>query len=226
MSTSVSNIPVYDATRIAAAKASDVTSTKDLTQDFLRLLTVQLQNQDPLNPMDNAAMTSQLAALNTVDGINQLNDSVGALVAQMQSANFMNLSGSVGKTVLSEGTKAYFDGSSPVSLAAKLDNPAASLKAVIRDATGAIKNQYDFGSLGSGVTDFIWDGYADDGTLLQAGFYTLELTATDAQGNVTYPQSYVGAMVAGIGREDDGIQVTLGDGRSITTDEILKWVAV
>jgi flagellar basal-body rod modification protein FlgD len=55
------------------------TSAEDLSKNFLRMLTVQLQNQDPMNPMDNAAMTSQLAALNQVDGINKLNTSVNAL---------------------------------------------------------------------------------------------------------------------------------------------------
>ncbi len=118
MSTSISNIPVYDPTKPPAASTSNGTSAKDLSQNFLKMLTVQLQNQDPLNPMDNAAMTAQLAALNQVDGINKLNTSVTSLVAQMQSANFMNLASSVGKTALSAGTKAYYAGS-PVSMAAK-----------------------------------------------------------------------------------------------------------
>ena len=92
----ISSIPIYDPTRTKTSSASSATSVEDLSQNFLRMLTVQLQNQDPLNPMDNAAMTSQLAALNTVDGINRLNTSVNSLVAQMQSANFMSLSSSGG----------------------------------------------------------------------------------------------------------------------------------
>ena len=124
MSTSVSNIPIYDPTKPPASASSNGTSAKDLSQNFLRMLTVQLQNQDPLSPMDNAAMTAQLAALNQVDGINKLNTSVNALVAQMQSANFMNLASSVGKTALSAGTKAYYSGS-PISMGAKLDTSAS-----------------------------------------------------------------------------------------------------
>ena len=59
MSTSVSNIPIYDPTKPPASASSNGTSAKDLSQNFLRMLTVQLQNQDPLSPMDNAALTAQ-----------------------------------------------------------------------------------------------------------------------------------------------------------------------
>ena len=135
--TAISNIPVYDPSKPVAQTSNNGTSAKDLSQNFLKMLTVQLQNQDPLNPMDNAAMTAQLAALNQVDGINKLNTSVNALVAQMQSANFMNLSSSVGKTALAAGSQAYFSGNA-ISMAAKLDISAASLKAVIRGTNGQI----------------------------------------------------------------------------------------
>jgi flagellar basal-body rod modification protein FlgD len=225
MSTSISKIPVYDPSQPKIAKSGDGTSAKELSQNFLKMLTVQLQNQDPLNPMDNAAMTAQLAALNQVDGINKLNTSVNSLVAQMQSANFMNLASSVGKTALSAGSVAYFTGS-PISMAAKLDNSVSSLKAVIRDGNGQIVNQIDFGAAAAGVTDFIWDGANDEGQKVAQGLYTLELTATDAQGKVSYPTSYVGAMVASIGQEGSDLKVGLSDGRSILSTDILKWLAI
>ena len=120
MSTSVNDIRIYDPSSAAAAsKASDATSTKDMAQNFLKMLTVQLQNQDPLNPMDNAQVTSQMAQINTVTGIDKLNTTMGSLMAQMQAANFMNLSGSVGKTALAAGSDVYYAGQ-PVSMAAKL----------------------------------------------------------------------------------------------------------
>ena len=225
MSTTVNNIPVYDRFAPPVSTSSNGTSSADLSKNFLKMLTVQLQNQDPMNPMDNAAMTSQLAALNQVDGINKLNTSVTALVAQMQSANFMNLSSSVGKTALAEGTQVYFAGQS-VGMAAKLDAPAASLKAVIRDSNSQIVNQFDFGPTPSGTTDFIWDGGDDAGKQVMAGVYTLELTATDDQGKTTTPTSYVGAMVTSIGQEGADMQVGLSDGRNILTTDIVKWLAI
>jgi flagellar basal-body rod modification protein FlgD len=64
MSNTINNIPVYDPSAPPLQSTSNGTSAADLSKNFLKMLTVQLQNQDPLNPMDNAAMTSQLAALN------------------------------------------------------------------------------------------------------------------------------------------------------------------
>ena len=225
MTTTINNIPVYDRTAPPTPTTSNGTSAADLSKNFLKMLTVQLQNQDPMNPMDNAAMTSQLAALNQVDGINKLNTSVNALVAQMQSANFMNLSSSVGKTALAQGTQIYFAGQS-VGMAAKLDAPAASLKAVIRDSNSQIVNQFDFGPTPACTADFIWDGGDDAGKQVMAGIYTLELTATDDQGTTTSPTSYVGAMVTSIGQEGADMQVGLSDGRNILTTDIVKWLAI
>ena len=225
MSNTINNIPVYDPSAPPLQSTSNGTSAADLSKNFLKMLTVQLQNQDPLNPMDNAAMTSQLAALNQVDGINKLNTSVSALVAQMQSANFMNLSSTVGKTALAEGSQVYFAGRA-VSMAAKLDTPAASLKAVIRDSDNQIVNQFDFGPTPSGMTDFIWDGGNDLGEQVASGFYTLELKATDEQGKTTSPTSYVGSLVASIGQDGANMKVGLSDGRNILTTDIVKWLAI
>ena len=225
MTTTINNIPVYDRTAPPTPTTSNGTSAADLSKNFLKMLTVQLQNQDPMNPMDNAAMTSQLAQLNQVDGINKLNTSVNSLVAQMQSANFMNLSSSVGKTALAEGSQVYFSGQA-VGMAAKLDTSAASLKAVIRDSNSQIVNQFDFGPTPAGMTDFIWDGGDDAGKQVMAGMYTLELTATDAQGKTSAPASYVGAMVASIGQEGTDMKVGLSDGRNILTTDIVKWLAI
>jgi len=225
MTTTINNIPVYDRTAPPTPTTSNGTSAADLSKNFLKMLTVQLQNQDPMNPMDNAAMTSQLAALNQVDGINKLNTSVTALVAQMQSANFMNLSSSVGKTALAEGSQIYFSGQD-VGMSTKLDSPAESLKAVIRDGSGQIVNQFDFGPTPAGMNDFIWDGGDDAGKQVKAGLYTLELTATDTQGKTSAPKSYVGAMVASIGQEGADMKVGLSDGRNILTTDIVKWLAI
>jgi len=225
MSTTINNIPVYDRSAPPVQATSNGTSAADLSKNFLKMLTVQLQNQDPMNPMDNAAMTSQLAQLNQVDGINKLNTSVNSLVAQMQSANFMNLSSSVGKTALAEGSQVYFSGNA-VGMAAKLDTPAASLKAVIRDSNSQIVNQFDFGPTPAGMADFIWDGGDDAGKQMMAGIYTLELTATDTQGKTSAPASYVGAMVASIGQEGTDMKVGLSDGRNILTTDIVKWLAI
>jgi flagellar basal-body rod modification protein FlgD len=175
--------------------------------------------------MDNAQMTSQLAQLNMVDGVNKLNTTMGSLMAQMQAANFMNLSGSVGKTALAAGSDVYFTGQ-PVSLAAKLNDAVASLKATITDANGQIIDTLDLGPASGGVTDFFWDGRDSQGNQVASGAYKLQLAAKDLQGKDVTPSTYVGAQVASVGVEGADLKAGLTDGRKVLTTDILKWVLV
>jgi flagellar basal-body rod modification protein FlgD len=223
MTTILNNIPVYDPTAKPAGIGGDMTSTKDLSQNFLKMLTVQLQNQDPMNPMDNAAMTSQLAQLNTVDGINKLNESVSLMTAQMAAANFMNLSNSVGKTALALGQRIGFFGQ-PVSLAANLDDAAATV-AVITDQSGQTIREINLGNLPKGTTEFYWDGIHQDGEPAFDGLYNVTLRATNSQGNPVRGQTYVGAMVTSLGLEGTDLRVGLADGRNIASTDIFKWLA-
>jgi len=220
----LANIPIYDPNASkTAASSTNGTSVQDMTQNFLKMLTVQLQNQDPLNPMDNAAMTSQLAALNQVDGINRLNTSINSLVSQVQSANFMNLSSSVGKTAMVQGSNLYFGGSA-VYTTAKLSNPASSLRAIIKDQTGQVIKQVDLGAANAGDVDFIWDGSTDAGGSANNGAYQIQFSSVDANGAASTPTSYVGAKVASVGQDASGILLGLGDGRQAKSTDVLKWV--
>jgi flagellar basal-body rod modification protein FlgD len=226
----MANIPglrTYDPSGANAPSVdgTNVQSSNDLSKNFLRMLTVQLQNQDPLNPMDNAAMTAQLAQLNMVDGINKLNTSVGAMMAQLKAATSLSMADSVGRSVLSEGSSLYNMGQ-PMSMAAELQANADSLMAVLRDSQGQEVDRLDLGAAKSGVTDFIWDARNEQGQALPDGVYRLELMAKDAQGEELAVKSYVSAMVSSIGYQDGLMKLGLHDGRSISADDIFKWVAV
>lgn len=67
--------------------------SQELRESFLTLLITQLQNQDPLNPMDNAEMTSQLAQINTVSGIEELNTTLNGITQQMDAAQTLQAAG-------------------------------------------------------------------------------------------------------------------------------------
>lgn len=202
----------------------DPTSTKDLTQNFLKMLTAQLQNQDPLNPMDSAGMTTQLAQLNMVDGINKMSTTMSSLLSQIQSTDFINMSTTVGKTAMAEGNKVLFEGDS-VNLAAKLLNDATSVKATIKNAQGETVAETDLGPGKTGLFNFIWDGLDGEGNVLPAGFYSLSIVAETAEGNTEYPKVYSSSKVATVGKEGSDIEVTLADGRTIKPSDIEQWVA-
>ncbi|MDA8383430.1 MAG: flagellar hook assembly protein FlgD [Betaproteobacteria bacterium] len=174
--------PVTATSQAAAASgtsALSASSLQDMSQTFLQLLVAQIQNQDPTNPMDNAQMTSQLAQLSTVDGINQLNSTVSSLASSLSQASGLQAAGLVGKGVLAPGnTLNLANGQSQggVSLA----QPAGDLQVTIKDAAGNVVNTIDLGAQPAGVVPFQWNGTTSAGGSAPSGSYTF--TAAAAQG--------------------------------------------
>src|SRR5471032_413097 len=103
---SVIDTPVASTINTTATTSSTATATDDVAADqdkFMKLLVTQLQNQDPLNPMDNAAMTSQLAQLSTVTGINKVNATLESLRTDQASSQSLTATNLIGKGVLVAG---------------------------------------------------------------------------------------------------------------------------
>src|SRR5687768_18113691 len=97
-------------------------ATDDIQDRFLKLLVTQLRNQDPLNPLDNAQVTTQLAQISTVSGINKLNDTVASLSASMAAGQYLQAVGLVGRDVVVAGTKLTLaDGKAPYAMAIAKD---------------------------------------------------------------------------------------------------------
>jgi len=222
----LSNITPYVPKSLSGATtASDGTSTQDLSQNFLRLLTAQLRNQDPLNPIDNANMTTQLAALNQVDGINRLNKSMESMLNQMVSASFVGLSSSVGKSALTQSDQIYFTGE-PVSLAVGVNQFAPNATLTIYNSANEPVRQMSLGAIGAGITDILWAGDNDSGEQVDAGeLYRVELSIPDAPAELQ-SITYVGSPVVAIGRDGEEIMATLADGRRVSIDQIIKWLAI
>jgi len=222
----LSNIAPYVPKSLSGTTAAtDGTSTADLSQNFLRLLTAQLRNQDPLNPIDNANMTTQLAALNQVDGINRLNKSMESMLNQMVSASFVGLSSSVGKSALTPSDQIYFTGE-PVSLAVGVSQLAPDATLTIFNSTNEPVRQIKLGALGAGITDIIWAGDNDSGEKVPSGeMYRLEVSLPGAPAELQ-SSLYVGSAVVAIGRDGEEIMATLADGRSVSIDQIVKWLAI
>lgn len=222
----LSNITPYVPKSLSGATtASDGTSTQDLSQNFLRLLTAQLRNQDPLNPIDNANMTTQLAALNQVDGINRLNKSMESMLNQMVSASFVGLSSSVGKSALTQSDQIYFTGE-PVSLAVGVNQFAPNATLTIYNSANEPVRQMSLGAIGTGITDILWAGDNDSGEQVDAGeLYRVELSIPDAPAELQ-SITYVGSPVVAIGRDGEEIMATLADGRRVSIDQIIKWLAI
>ncbi|HET8870949.1 MAG TPA: flagellar hook capping FlgD N-terminal domain-containing protein [Aquabacterium sp.] len=142
---------------LASQKTSSTASTTDATSDrFLKLLVTQMQNQDPLNPMDNAQVTSQMAQINTVTGIDKLNttvQSIGSNFSQLQMLQAANL---VGHQVLVDGNKLTVDSNGAAGGAFDLASSASNVTVEVLDGAGSVVDTLKQGAQDAGRHDFTW----------------------------------------------------------------------
>ena len=143
--------------------AKEASASGDMNSRFLTLLTTQLKNQDPLNPMENAEVTSQLAQMSTVDGIERLNKMFQSFVDGQSAYDSMQAAALVGRGVLVEGKKLTLTESGAVG-GFELDAPADSVVLSIKDAAGLEVKQIELSDVKAGSQNFIWDGTASDGS--------------------------------------------------------------
>lgn len=140
--------------------ATDAASMQDR---FLKLLVAQMNNQDPLNPMDNAQMTTQMAQINTVSGIQQLNETMKGMAQQFTSLQVLQGAAMVGHNVLTAGNKLVPDGGLARG-AVDLHGAADSLKVEILSAGGQVVGTVNLGAQQAGRVPFEWDASQYSGT--------------------------------------------------------------
>jgi len=162
------------ATSGAAAAASAVKETEDR---FLKLLVTQMKNQDPLNPLDNAQVTSQMAQLSTVTGINQLNDAVKALSESFAASQSLQAAALVGHGVMIPGNRLDLSNGAAYG-GVDLSQAADKVSVSIKNASGEVIHTADLGPQdAAGSVPFQWDGTLSDGGVAPDGAYTFEVAA-------------------------------------------------
>ena len=140
----------------STAKPSGTTSADAMQDRFLKLLVAQLNNQDPMNPMDNAQMTSQMAQMSTVTGIEQVNATLKSMTDQFNTLQVMQGANLVGHSVLMPGnTLEVIDGTAVGAI--DLKGAASSVTVEVVSPTGQVIDTIDAGSLDAGRHFFEWD---------------------------------------------------------------------
>ncbi len=161
-----------------ARKESASTSLNDENRmNFLTLLTTQLRNQDPMNPMENAELTSQLAQMSTVDGIERLNKMVSYLLMGQESAESMQAAALVGRGVLVEGKNIALTEAGGIG-GFELDAPADRVKLTIKDSAGQVVSTLELEGVEAGSHNYMWDGTTIDGSPAAEGMYSVSIEAT------------------------------------------------
>jgi flagellar basal-body rod modification protein FlgD len=192
-----------------ATNSTTSASTAAAQQDrFLKLLVAQLKNQDPLNPMDNAQMTSQMAQMSTVEGIEKLNTTLNSMVESVGNSQSMQAASLIGKNVMVPGTQLTLASGfayGGINLAKAADN----VKIHILDSTGKEVQVESLGAQKAGVLDFAWDGKLSDGTTAKDGTYKFTVEATQGGSSVTVDALQIGTVSALV-RTSSGFQLDLG----------------
>ena len=157
MDFSTLNVNSQTAAKTTTAAASAVDKTKEAGSEdrFLKLLVAQMQNQDPLNPMDNAQVTSQMAQINTVSGIEKLNTTVESLSGQFAQMQALQGASMVGRDVVVPGN--LMDITNGVGQGGfDLSGPADNVKVEVLAPSGQVVDTMNLGALGSGMQSFDW----------------------------------------------------------------------
>lgn len=169
--------------------AATATTAQDTQDRFLKLLVAQMKNQDPLNPMDNAAVTTQMAQIQTVSGIDKLNSTLQAFT---QAQSFQAV-GMIGHNVLAPGKILNLSGGAAVG-GFDLPQAADSVKVSVLDSNSQVVRVLDLGKADSGASTFSWDGTTTAGTTAPDGTYTFQVAASLSGANVTATSLAVGAV--------------------------------
>jgi flagellar basal-body rod modification protein FlgD len=212
---------VQSSTSSTSAATSAASSQLQATQDrFLALLVAQMKNQDPLNPMDNAQVTSQMAQLSTVSGINQLNATVQALSSSMTAAQSLQATSMIGHAVLVPGNQIAMAGGKS-NAAVELSQAEDSVTVKISDAKGNVVRTLQLGAQNAGIVDFQWDGKDESGTTLADGAYTY--TASAVQGSTkSTPTSLTYGLVNNVSLTSGVAQLNVGNLGDVALDAVRR----
>ena len=155
----------------------------------MKLLVAQLNNQDPMNPMDNAQMTSQIAQINTVTGIQQVNDTLKSMAEQFTSLQVIQGASMVGHDVLVPGTT-LTRSNGVAKGAVELAGSADSVKIEILTPGGQVIDTLNLGSLDAGRHSFEWNAASYQGTG-EPGFRVVASRAGQSVDTVSLSQNRV-----------------------------------
>jgi flagellar basal-body rod modification protein FlgD len=157
----ISNVS-SSSTTTSSSGSNNATDSAASQDRFLKLLVAQLNNQDPMNPMDNAQMTSQMAQINTVSGIQQLNETMKSMSSQFNAMQVLQGASLVGKGVLVESNTLTVQ-SGVAAGAVDLSNRADKVTVKVMSPGGQLLETIELGAQDAGLHGFQWDASKFEG---------------------------------------------------------------
>ena len=199
----------------SSSSTSSATSGNDLQNTFLQLLIAQMKNQDPTSPMDSSQMTSQLAQINTVTGIGQLNTSLASLAAQLTTNQSTQAANLISSTVLAPGSDFSVASGKATGFGVTLAADATDVQITVKNSAGQIVNTIDLGKQSAGTIPIGWTPVDKSGNALPDGTYTFTASSTTADGTGS-PTTLSAATVQGVIKQPDGTPgLVLSNGKTV-----------
>jgi flagellar basal-body rod modification protein FlgD len=201
--------PVSATTAATPSVGAKTTENMNEAQDrFLKLLVSQMKNQDPLNPMDNAQVTTQMAQISTVTGIGQLNDTISGFLGKLTGMESLQGVSLAGHQVLVSGNGMELAGGAAAA-GYELNSAADSVTFSVTDAAGRKIYQGNLGAQTAGVHTFNWNGLTSSGDKAADGRYSFKIDAS-LQGSALPAAALAFGRVNGVTPASSGLQLDLG----------------
>lgn len=215
-------MPIESVNSLARPTATKVDTSNDKSEvqrdDFMKLLVAQMQMQDPLEPMDNREMITQLSQLTSVDKLASIEGRIGALeIATAGMAN-TQVVGIVGKTVTASVEALRLDDLGPAETVYGLTESATNVTVSIRNANGDVVRTMQMGDRPPGQHTVTWDGIGDSGERMPPGRYTVDIVAKNAAGTPVHVDQEVTGVVEGINYDGGFPELMIGSARIMLGD--------
>ena len=184
--TGIQDAAVLEELGLSRNLAANNRTTELGQEDFLKLMTTQLKNQDPFKPMENGDFIAQLAQFGTVSGIEDVRTELQNLAGSLVSNQAMQAAGMLGRAVLVPTSQGVLASGGTVDGAVELSNSVSSMNIGIYDQSGQLVKNIGLGSQSPGMVTFSWDGLATDGTAVPPGRYEVRAEAISGGINEAY----------------------------------------
>ncbi len=188
--------------------------------DFLRLLTTQMQNQDPSKPMDPTSFVTDLTQMSQLESTNNMNDSMLAMAASFQSMQTMSGASLIGKNVQVSGEDFSHTQGQVSQFSLNTAVPLTDVTVVVSDADGVVK-ELSIADMQSGDKRVDWNGLDNSDVAKGDGVYSLTAYGTNSDGNLQSINTVVASRVNAVGINTDGsMTLTLATGEKVAMETV------
>lgn len=206
-----------DTSNAAAVMKQTIGMNKD---DFLKLFITQLQNQDPLKPMDGTEFLAQLAQLTQVEQAYNVNSNLAGIINSLNASTALSAVSFIGKEITAYGSQISLTSGQEARIAFNAPRAAEQLTVTIKDAKGNTVKTLTQGQTAAGQGSLSWDGHDDSGNALPSGIYTFAVNGVDAGGATFACDTLLTGRVDGVSYSGASAVLTVS-GREIPFSSII-----